>query len=213
MSATSHFRSPIFSADEIADYTGATRSAETREWSYDVFPCPVQYFEIVHKVVELYKSQADPNCTSAETLEKVAYFKNVVLTLPMQLHRGEYWLHLTEAYRFAIVLYLLRLFRCGNDPDEISWLAGSVFFHAQSTVPSTGWADQLLWPLFHAALEIKDDTRKNWLRQRAAAMQLSGGFRNVESAMAVLESVWAGTNSRSYMDLMAGEGTSSILLV
>lgn len=178
-----------------------------------MFPCPVEHFETIHEIVDLYKSQPDPNHPSAEVLEKVAYYKNLVLTRPMHLERGEYWLHLTEAYRSAIVLYLLRLFHTGNDVDEIAWLTGSVFFHAKATVPLTGWADQMLWPLFHAALEIRDESRKNWLRERSKTMQFSGGFRNVESAMEILERVWQGTSPRNYMQLVGGDGSASILLV
>lgn len=79
-----------------------------------------------------------------------------MLTRKVHMERGMYWLHLTEAYRRAIILYLLRLFHCGSDGDEIAWLTGSVFYHAKACPPSTGWSDQLLWPLFHAALEIRD---------------------------------------------------------
>jgi hypothetical protein len=104
------------------------------------------------------------------------------------------------------------MFNCGK-PEEIQWLATSVFHHAEATHPYTGWADQMLFPLFHAALEIRDKERQQWLRNRAAAMQFSGGFRNVESAMAVLESVWAGTSPRNYMQLVASDGISSMLIV
>jgi len=212
MSATSHHRKPVFSTIDITNWTKSS-SDEARGWSYDVFSCPIDHFEIVHEIVDLYMSQADPSCPHPVILEKVAYYKNLLLTRPMQLERGESWLHLTEAYRFAIVLYLVCLFHCAKGMDEIAWLVSSVFFHAQSTQASTGWADQLLWPLFHAALEITDDERKDWLRNRAASMQLSGGFRNVESAMKVLEGVWTGTSPRNYMELVTGDEAGSMMFV
>lgn len=213
MAATSHSRKPAFSANEIAEWTASSKSTETKTWSFDVFPCPVEHFEIIHEVVLLYKSQMDPNHPTLEVLMKVKRCKKRVLDLPMQLERGEYWLHLTEAYRFAIVLYLMRLFHLGHDVDEIAWLASSVFHHAKSTPPSTGWADQMLWPLFHAALEIRDDARKSWLRERSKEMQHSGGFRNVGSAMEILERVWAGTSPRNYMQLVSGDDIDCLLFV
>lgn len=213
MSATSHFRKPVFSAEEIADWTGTNLSGDRRDWSFDVFPCPVEHFETIYKIVELYKSQLDPSHPTQAVLDQVTCFKEQILSRPMHLEKGEHWLHLTEAYRFAIVLYLLRLFQCTNDLDEIAWLAGSVFHHAQATIPWTGWADQMLWPLFHAALEIRDEKRKIWLRERSTSMQSSGGFRNVESAMNILESVWAGASPRNYMQLVTGDSAGSILFV
>lgn len=212
MSAASHHRLPVFSANEIATWTMAPESSR-REWSFDVIPCPVDQFELIHQILHLYKSQADPNSPTASVLSQVYNLKTQILQRPMKLEKGEPLLHLTEAYRFAIVLYLLRLFHCGNDADEIAWLTGSVFFHAQATVPTTGWADQLLWPLFHAALEIKDEQRKEWLRDRASSMQRSGGFRNVESAMQLLEGVWDGTSPRNYMDLVTSHGQGSMMFV
>lgn len=44
-------------------------------------------------------------------------------------------------------------------------------------------------------------------------MQLSGGFRNVESAMKILEEVWACPKPRKYMDLMVGDWTGNMLLI
>ena len=187
-------------------------SAKNKQWSFDVFPCPVEYFEIVHEVVDLYQSQPDPNYPTKDVLAQVAYHKNLILSQPMLLERGEQHLHLTEAYRFAIVLYLLRMFNSGS-LEEIQWLTSTIFHHAEMTHPYTGCADQMLFPLFNAGLEIRDKERQRWLRDRAAAMQFSSGFRNVEGAMAVLESVWAGTSPGNYVELVASDGISSMLIV
>ena len=122
MAAASSFRKPIFSATEIADWTSTPDSSEVKGWSYDVFPCPVDHFLIINEIVELYKSQKDPKHPTAEVLEQVKVCKERVLGLPMQLERDEYWLHLTEAYRFSIVIYLMRLFNIGDDVRTYSVL-------------------------------------------------------------------------------------------
>ena len=118
MAATSSFRKPIFSATEISEWTKSPVSSEAKTWSYDVFPCPVDHFLIINELVELYKSQKDPDFPTPDVLEKVRDCKARVLGLPMQVEREEYFLNLTEAYRFAIVLYLIRLFHIDRD---VSW--------------------------------------------------------------------------------------------
>jgi hypothetical protein len=137
MASASHQRKSLFSAEEIADLTKPSADSMDCQWSYDIFPCPIDQFEIVYQIVDLYKSQPDPENPSQEILLRVAEFKHTMLTRKVHIERGMYWLHLTEAYRHAIILYLLRLFHCGNDGDEIAWLTGSVFYHAKSCPPST----------------------------------------------------------------------------
>ncbi|KAF2496533.1 hypothetical protein BU16DRAFT_580652 [Lophium mytilinum] len=209
MAAASHARRPVFSTEDIESFTYYS----SQQWSHDVIPCPLDQFEIVHKIVDLYKEQEDPGHPTREILEEVSHLKQLMLTRQMHTDRGPQWLHLTEAYRHAIVLYMLRLFHSSDDEDEVEWLAHSVFYHAKQCQPSTGYADQLLWPLFHAALEIKDDRKRAWVRERARLMQLSGGFRNVESAMKILEKVWSGDRPTNYMDLMDGTDAENLLLI
>ncbi|OCK83499.1 hypothetical protein K432DRAFT_401955 [Lepidopterella palustris CBS 459.81] len=209
MAAASHSCKLVFSTEHINSFPGDSGF----QWSYDVSPCPLDQFEIVHQIVDLYKSQVNPEYLTKEVLDAVAFLKKAMLMSQMHTEREENWLHLTEAYRHAIVLYMLRLFHCGDDQDKIEWLAHNVFYSARCTPPSTGCADQLLWPLFHSALEIKDERKKAWLRERAKLMQLSGGFRNVESDVKIIEKVWAGSRPKSYMDLIAGDGTDNLLLM
>jgi hypothetical protein len=182
-------------------------------WSFDVFPCPPDQFQLVCEIVNLYKEQPDPDNPSLEVLDQVQEIKEKLLRGPIHSTRDQNWLHLTEAYRFSIVLYLLRLFSCDIDEYEVEWLVSSVFYHARSTPPASGYSDQLLWPLFHAGLEIKDSKRQDWLRERSQCMQWSGGFGNVKLALDILEKVWCGHRPSTYLDLMLGWGIGNILLI
>ncbi|KAK5024940.1 hypothetical protein LTS07_008318 [Exophiala sideris] len=208
MSAASTTRKPKFSSNDISLLRG-----HSSEWSYDVFPCPPDQFEIVAALVDLHRSLDDPRDPSLEDLTKVYDLKHKVLFLPMHTERGESWLHVTEAYRHAIVLYMVRLFDLASDEDEISWLTQSVFHHSKSTPASTGWADNILWPLFHAGLEFRDERRRLWLRERAGLMQRSGGFRNVGTVMSTLERVWATEERLDYLSLLTSEGLGSMVPV
>lgn len=209
MAAASHSRSTVFSSQEIMTLLGESGD----KWSFDAIPCPSDQFQIVCEIITLYKSQPYPDNSSIQTLTQVSEIKQRLLERPAHCERGQNWLHMTEAYRFAIILYLLRLFSCDIDEFELDWLVSSVLYHARATPPASGWSDQLLWPLFHAGLELQDAKRQEWVRERARCMQSSGGFGNVQSALFLLESVWKGKRPAKYIDLMLGRGSGTLLLI
>lgn len=209
MAAASHSRPTVFSSQDIITLLGESGDM----WSFDAIPCPSDQFQIVCDIVALYKSQLDPDNPSVQTLTQVQEIKQRVLQRPAHCERGQNWLHMTEAYRFAIILYLLRLFSCDVDEFELDWLVSSVLYHARATPPASGWSDQLLWPLFHAGLELKDAKRQEWVRERARCMQSSGGFGNVKSALVLLEGAWKGKRPARYIDLMLGRGSGTVLLI
>jgi hypothetical protein len=235
MSSTASTRRPLFSHNDVNFLTQRSKSTpedatilhapprpmtppHLRQWSYDTFPCPIDQFEILCEIVNLYKSQPDPDSPTEEVLSRVALYKNVLTKSPPHTERGIMWLHVTEAYRFAIILYLIRLFELAKTEDirdEVTWLAGQAFWHIQSTEDGTGYADQLLWPLFHTAIEIKDDARRQWIRVRTESMMASGGFKNVSDAMAIVERVWADPKEgrKKYMDLVDGTGAGHLIFV
>lgn len=209
MAAASHSQPTVFSSAEITALLGESSD----KWSFDTIPCPSGQFQILCEIVTLYKNQLDRDCPSVQTLNQVQEIKQRLLQNPAHCNRGQNWLHMTEAYRFAIILYLLRMFSCNIDEFELDWLVSSVLYHARATPPASGWSDQLLWPLFHAGLEIKDTRRQEWIRERARCMQSSGGFGNVQSALVLLESAWRGERPSSYINLMLGQGNGTVLLI
>ncbi|CEJ59487.1 hypothetical protein PMG11_08111 [Penicillium brasilianum] len=209
MAAASHCRPTVFSLQEISTILGESHD----RWGLDAIPCPSDQFQIVCEIVALFKSQLDPDSPSIETLSQVQDIKRRLLQRSTHCDKGQNWFHMTEAYRFAIILYLLRLFSCDIDEFEIDWLVSSVLYHARATPPASGWSDQLLWPIFHAGLELKDSRRQEWVRERARCMQSSGGFGNVQSALVLLEGAWKGQRPVKYIDLMLGRGSGTVLLI
>lgn len=92
-------------------------------------------------------------------------------------------------------------------PKKQDWLITSVLYHTKSTPISPGRADQLLWPLLHAGLGIRDERRKDWLREHAVYTPLSGGFRDVQ------REIWVGTRSSDYTELMLRTDVGNMLFV
>lgn len=207
MSAASTSRKPVFTLEDLGNLGSGN------DWSYDVFPCPPDFFAILTEVVEYSKS---PEFSIADQIERngtYQSFKQRIMSCQLHNERGVHWFSLTESYRYGILLYTIRLFNIEVDEDEMNWLLSSVFYHAKSTPVFTGWADQLLWPLFHAGLDIQDTRRQEWIRRRFSEMQTSGGFRNVSMALEVLERVWRGDDSRRYDELLHEEGVGEMLVI
>ncbi|EXJ57393.1 hypothetical protein A1O7_07740 [Cladophialophora yegresii CBS 114405] len=208
MCSANHHREAFFTPEDVAAFTGPSR-----QWSHDVFPCPPDQFTIISEVIRLFKTQPDPQNPAPEVVEKAIECKRQVLFLPMHTERGPGWFHLTEAFRHAIGIYTIRLFHLEADEDEIQWLTQSVIYHAKLTPPHTGWTNHLLWPLFHAGLELREGRQKQWLRERSDVMQRSGGFRNVETSMEILEQVWDSGVRPDYTNLLSPDLFNAMVLV
>ncbi|GAM88165.1 hypothetical protein ANO11243_061960 [Dothideomycetidae sp. 11243] len=206
MSAALTHRRPHFGREDLASWSGTQR-----QWSYDVVPCPPDQFHILAEIIDLHKSTEDLN--DPMIASRVIEIKDRLLALPMHNERDNSWLHVTEAYRSAIALFAIRSFGLDADDDEISWLTQNVFYHIKMTPPSTGWADSLLWPLFQAGLDIKDTRRRRWIKERAKSMQGSGGFRNVETTIGILDGVWSQGESARSMDRLCSDGLGILIPV
>lgn len=204
MSAASTSRISVFSASDIVRF----RETSTN-WSYDVVPCAAEVFDIVEEVSVLHKQrQSVPDLD-----HQIHRLKARLLLSTPRTERGLPWFHLTEAYRHASLLYMLVLFECDKDEDEVEWLVCSIVQHSKSTPRRSGWSDQLLWPLFHAGLKITDIRRQQWLRDMFREMQSSGGFRNVATALQALEKVWTGQVTGDYTTLLVHDRTGDMLVI
>lgn len=204
MSCASTPRKPVFSTQDVVSLRGNTTA-----WAHDVIPCPAEVFDVLQQAVALRKETPCP----ADLAARIEDLRSRLLMSAPHSERGLPWLHLTEAYRHASLLYLLILFDLDADEDEVDWLVSSIIQHAKSTPSRSGWSDQLLWPLFHAGLKIKDIRRQEWLRNKLMDMQSSGGFRNVTSAIEALSRVWDGTFSGKYDDLLVEDDLGDLLVI
>jgi hypothetical protein len=198
-------RQPAFTFEDVN-----SMRQEQVDWSADVVPCAAGLFHIFLQIVTLYK------CSNLDALQVEAQLEALkmrILTCPPRVERGMPWFHLSEAYRFGVLLYTALLLGRDQDEGEINWLVCSIVQHTKAIPSCTGWSDQLLWPLFHAGLCISDPRQQDWLRERFSEMQTSGGFRNVASAQEILELCWSGGFSGNYAGLLVKEDIGELLVI
>lgn len=203
MSCASTSRRPVLTLTDSRSLRNSQAS-----WDHDVVPCAADIFDILSEIVTLHKDHDGANVTG-----ELNMLKTRILTSPARTERGLPWLHLTEAYRHGVLLYMQILFELDTDEDETTWLVSSIMHHAKSLPSWSGWSDQLLWPLYHAGLLITDVRRQDWIREKMQEMQSSGGFANVASAMDALELVWSGQFSGRYVDLLVKHGVGDMLVI
>jgi hypothetical protein len=238
MSATSSMRTPLFRLNEIkalthtksttpfafTDLSSSPPSSSSPlllpsppashcAWSFDTFPCPLDLFEHLVLALTLYKSQPDPTHPSIPTLSRLLAIVNAIRAVPQHTERDACWFHSTEAYKFGLALYVLRLFRPPPNwvdwarrdgqpqlrhlvhelwaPNTIRHLSHQALHHIGKTPAHTGYADNILFPLLHAGIECDDPGKRLWIKYRANEMVQSAGFMNVRDAVQIMERVWA----------------------
>ena len=166
-----------------------------REWSYDVFPCPIDLCELLLDVSILYKASENNHASEADRLDQAR-------TLLHSLHRWTYGdlptdeprTHLIEAWRLGIMAYAWRLFpRVHRSPGiEPSPVTDRLFYHATSIALATSASYASLWPIFQVAVSLDDDAvdKKAWVRNYLQVALGTVGCRHFSNALEALEIVW-----------------------
>ena len=67
--------------------------------------------------------------------------------------------------------------------------------------------------LFHTGLEFRNERHQQWLQERSELMHRSGGLRNAETIMGILERIWASGDTPDYMNLLSSEGLGNMVPV
>lgn len=218
MGSTTALRDPVFSEVYATNLDGRPCDQE-RRWGYeDLFSCPIDQFDMICRVTMLYKSRTGTitgTTTGTATLDAAYIYQAVLRAWKAPGHLTGPDLHLAEAFRSAILLYLYRLFPVRRPPGEIGALLDSIMLQADAIPRATGWSFQLLWPLFQAGLEVdgRDVASQAWFRDRLNHMTSGVAFRNNETALALLEGVWAADLHPDYTAVVAGSEAGDIMLV
>lgn len=189
MGSTSSSRSSTFS---VADVQSFTKSIEGHNcnWSSDLLACPISLLEAILDITSLYKSQFGPK-NSNVSLDQILLQKRRVLSWQSSGAQSDIQWHLTEAFRYGIILYLLRLFNLMTDLTELRLMTKNVICHIGAIPTSSGWGYQSIWPLFQAAIVVTCDGERNWFRLRLIEMQQSSGCSVNAGALKVLERQWS----------------------
>jgi hypothetical protein len=102
--------------------------------------------------------------------------------------------HLSEAFRYAALLYTERL-ASPNVPsahNNFRNLVSQVVYYATSLEAGSSAEKFLLWPLFVAGSECVNELQQNIVRSKCREIMTRSGYMNNLAALDVLERVWAG---------------------
>lgn len=187
-------------------------TSQRGQWSFDVFPCPIDLFRYIADATMLYKLQSDHISPSAETMERVSVL----------IRGGNEWrghspnsgpqYHMIEAWRLALILYITSLFPSTSTPDAQSSLAKDILRHVRDIPAGTAWRRATNWALFQAGLVLRDRDMgdQKWLDAELKSMLAETGCRHYGIALEKLRLAWksghvhvnsitAGANGRRLM--------------
>lgn len=188
MSSTTSTQQPNLTHEEVKTMIGRFSTNGIRQWSYDVFPCPIDLFEIIIETTFLFKSQGR---SSSDTLQpKVTHLRDRLRDWKCPFMLGPRK-HMVEAWRLGIMTYIQRLFPHPSSETQAK-LSSQVLDLAEQIPPASSWSYALLWPIFQAAVTLGDDAveEKETIRKRLRIALETIGCRHHSNALEVLEVVW-----------------------
>jgi len=103
-----------------------------------------------------------------------------------------HWLHASNVYRYAAILYLDRLAypHLPSAHPVFQNTVREVLDHLTCVPTSSGLAKSLMWPLFITGSECVVDEHRMLIRERCFDMQKDCGFFNKITGLDVLEKIW-----------------------
>ncbi|KAH6974940.1 fungal-specific transcription factor domain-containing protein [Ilyonectria sp. MPI-CAGE-AT-0026] len=192
MRSTTSTRLPNLTAKEFRTALGRFSSEGSRKWSYDVFPCPVDLFEILADITMLSKTQLDLTCPSQRVLEEAGGIKSRLAEWKCPEEISGSRKHMIEVWRLGIMAYLRRLFPFTDRSDDAAALMRQALYHAQLIPPATSWSYSLLWPIFQVGVTLDDGAldERAWIRRRLNLALEAVGCRHFSNALETLNFVW-----------------------
>ncbi|KAF4955910.1 hypothetical protein FSARC_11725 [Fusarium sarcochroum] len=191
MSSTTSNQLPNLTTEEVKTIIGRFSSNGSREWSYDVFPCPIDLFEILAEITILIKSEEE--ITGSGQMEPQAERLSSRLRewkCPRAITGPRK--HMVEGWKLGITAYLRRLFPYTNHSADVVALPNQVLELAKLIPPATSWSYSLLWPIFQVGVTLGDEAteEKEWIRKRLKICLESVGCRHFSNALETLEVIW-----------------------
>lgn len=195
ISSTTSTRLPYFTAGELKVALGRFASNGKTEWSYDVFPCPVDLCEMLVDLIVIHKIQSNE---AGRNEDRIGQARSIMDRLKRwevssRGSRGPRE-HMVEAWRFGIMAYLQRLFPSVRHSTDTGTgtLARRVISLAERIPSASSWSYSLLWPCFQVGVVLEDEglEEKAWIRSRLRAALSAVGCRHFSNALEALEFAW-----------------------
>ncbi|KAF4466570.1 transcription factor [Fusarium albosuccineum] len=212
MSSTTSDQLPNLTTTELKKALGRFSIEGRRQWSYDVFPCPIDLFEILADITMLSKAQLDLLSPDQRAVEEAACIKRRLAgwECPEDIFGPRK--HMVEVWLLGIMAYLRRLFPSTGGPDDAGILISQVLYHAQLIPPATSWSYSLLWPIFQVGITLDDGAlvEREWIKNRLNLALDAVGCRHFSNALETLELIW--DNSAQYNPLTGSVDGRTIML-
>ncbi|KAF5679433.1 transcription factor [Fusarium heterosporum] len=190
MSSTTSLRQPNLSLEEVKTIIGRVVANGGRQWSYDVFPCPVDLFEIIIEITFLLKDRSVNISAGYAQLKSLSFqsrlreWKCPFLSGPRK--------YMVEVWRLGIMAYLQRVFPATNRPESEA-LSSQLLELAELILPTTSWSYALLWPIFQIGVTLGDgaEDERDKIRRRLRTALVTIGCRHHSNALETLEVIWS----------------------
>lgn len=191
MASTTSARLPNLSAAELKTALGRCSNHGQRQWSYDVFPCPIDLFEILADITMLYKAQVGVASPSEEPLEEVDCIKRRLAAWEWPGETSGPRKHMVKVWCLGIMAYLGRLFPSTNSSGAAD-LTSQVLYHAGLIPPASSWSYSLLWPIFQIGVTLGNEALDDraWVEKRLNIALEAVGCRHFSNALETLRFVW-----------------------
>ncbi|UZP35164.1 hypothetical protein NXS19_002980 [Fusarium pseudograminearum] len=189
MSSTTSQSPPNLIMAEVRAIIGRFTNNGQRQWSYDVFPCTIDLFEIIIEATFLFKA---PNLDLEQVKSQVEDLERRVHDWKCPTMSGPRK-YMVEIWRLGILAYLRRLFPDMDQDVQRETLSDKVLGLAESVSSASSWSYALLWPIFQAVVTLGDgaEKEKDQIRSRLRIALGTIGCRHHSNALETLEIVWA----------------------
>lgn len=127
-------------------------------------------------------------------------------------HNKEDFYHCTEAWRYALLIYIARVFkwkREGPAPPVLCFLARKTLNHVQSCRYTSMLQKQLLLPVFLAGCETKDEHLRQIAIDYCSWWNEKTRYDMFLTAKVVLEEVWASDDSQTWWGSVIDQSSRS----
>lgn len=191
MASTTSARLPNFSAQNLKATLGRFWLDGRRQWSYDVFPCPIDLFEILADITMLSKTQRAATISDPRTVAEVDSIRGRLVAWQYPEGISGPRRHMVEVWRLGVMAYLGRLFPIADLPDT-SDLTSQVLHHGKLIPPATSWSYSILWPIFQVGVTLDSEAldERAWIQKRLNIALEAVGCRHFSNALETLRFVW-----------------------
>lgn len=172
---------------ELADLARQKEIASSMKWlSFDMTPV----HEVERNIAAWTNGSAPSDNADDEHEESMS-----VEQAEAQFHDKQDRYHCAEAWRYALLLYIERVFKCDDHqrcrPRSISRLVRLILDHVRCERRTSQIQKQLLLPVFLAGSETADEDMREFVKKYCWYWAEKSRYEMFSSVPALLEEIWS----------------------